>query len=172
MFATRAWSRGEKTPQVRDRPGLFHRDRLPGPVCLQAGCKDRGWRRQGGPLPPLHPTFPFAIPTHLPQPSLLGAPKYHVRLTSSQEWLGPQGTDPTFCFPPRSPHPLDCCQRLRPLSGARGPGSAQGRGLAFAALHASSCWPSPSAPAPAGLSWMGKKGRVRRCLRSMEKAKA
>lgn len=32
-----------KTTWVRDRPGLFHRDRLPGPVCLHNSPAKTGW---------------------------------------------------------------------------------------------------------------------------------
>lgn len=166
---------GREDPTGEGQASSFPRGQTPGQTTARqshAGSQDRGWRGQGGPFPPLHPTSPLPIPIHLHQPSLLGAPEHRARLTSSQRWLGPQGRDPTFCFPPRSPHPLDRCQRLQPLPGARGPGSARGRGLAFAAPRASSCWPSPSAPAPAGLSWTGERGRVRRCLWSTEKAKA
>lgn len=106
------------------------------------GAESRqGQAGQGGPFPRLLPYLP-----HLP--SLLGDPEHHARS---------QGREPTFCFSPRSPHPLDHCRRLQPPSGAPGPGSAPGRGQASAAPRASSCWPSPSAPAPAGLSWAGRQ---------------
>lgn len=110
----------------------------------------QGQAGQGGPFPRLLPYLP-----HLPP--LLGDPKHHARS---------QGKKPTFCFSPQSPHPLDHCRRLQPPSGAPGPGSARGRGQASAAPRASSCWPSPSAPAPAGLSWAGRQAESGAALKS------
>lgn len=77
VFATRARTRGENTPQVRERPGLFHKDRLPSPVCLHNSPAKPGWlsgqglERTGRTLPTTVSYLPLSHPH--PPPSAITA---------------------------------------------------------------------------------------------------
>lgn len=165
VLPTRAWTREEEghigKGQFRSFPqGYTPRSYVP------------GWTERAGRILPITASYLSLSHPHPPPSSHhCWSPQALCMAVSSQGWLWPQESNPTSCFPPRSPHPVGHWQSWQPLPGTRCLGSARGRGQAFAALRASSCWPNPSAPAPAGLSWMGKEeesGGVCRARRKLQ----
>lgn len=104
VFPTRAWPRGEKTPWMRDRPGLFHRDRLPGPVCPHNSpakpcwLPGQGLERAGRTLSTTVSYLPLSHPHPPPSAITAGSPQALCTADLQPRTAGATGKGPYFLF--------------------------------------------------------------------------